>query len=349
MELNEFADLTQEEFKAMYTGNLPRLDESHFVGTFESSGVKDLPESLDWRDQDGVMTPVKNQGACGSCWAFSAVETLESHLAIATGEPAPHLSPQQVVACSPNPDHCGGTGGCQGSTQPLAFNYTQTVGLSTEADYPYTGYSYGCQEAKIKPCAQNDGYVQVKVNDYASHMEALQKGPVSISLAAMSLQLYGGGVLSYCDCDMDHAVQLVGYGTTGTKDYWLVRNSWGGSWGERGYVRIQRFGAQGEEPTCVDKTPQDGEACAGDTEPRTYAGLCGLLGSSSYPTGMKKVGDCPAPPAGCQDFGVNTCLDCPDYCGEHGGQKGCSSGTFGLHCNCADGFGCSGVSASTVV
>merc|ERR1712203_859805 len=123
------------------------------------------------------------------------------------------------------------------------------------------------------------------------------KGPVAISLAAGSFgwQLYGGGVLSKCDCDMDHAVQLVGYGTEAGKDYWLVRNSWGGSWGEKGYVRIQRFG-EGKEPTCVDKTPQDGEACQGDTAPRTYAGLCGLLGSSSYPTGVGKIGaGCPAP------------------------------------------------------
>merc|ERR1712217_929618 len=82
---------------------------------------------------------VKKQGACGSCWAFSATETLESHYAISTGEAAPVLSPQQIVSCAPNPDHCGGTGGCAGSTQPLAFNYTETAGLTTEANYPYQG------------------------------------------------------------------------------------------------------------------------------------------------------------------------------------------------------------------
>jgi len=108
--------------------------------------------------------------------------------------------------------------------------------------------------------------------------------------------MYGGGILSECDCDMDHAVQLVGYGADQGTLYWLVRNSWGGSWGEQGYVRIKRFG-EGKEPTCVDSTPQDGEACKGDTKPRTYAGLCGLMGSSSIPTGVKKVGDCPAGPS----------------------------------------------------
>lgn len=242
------------------------------------------------------MTPVKDQGGCGSCWAFSSIETFESRYALATGDPAPSLSAQQLVDCSPNPQHCGGTGGCQGSIQTLAFNYTATAGMAQESDYPYRGMTMSCQS--FEPCAKNDGYVKVKVNDYASHMDALQEGPVAISLAAAFLQMYGGGILSNCDCDMDHAVQLVGYGTDGDKDYWLVRNSWGRSWGESGYVRIQRFG-EGNEPTCTDKKPQDGEACEGDTAPRTYAGLCGLLGSSSYPTGVAKVGDgCAQAPPG---------------------------------------------------
>merc|ERR1712100_840630 len=154
-----------------------------------------------------------------------------------------------------------------------------------------------CDQSKIKPCAQNDGELKLKVNDYATLMDTVaNKGPVAISLAAQSLQMYGGGILSSCDCDMDHAVQLVGYGSDKGTLYWLGRNSWGGMWGEQGYVRIKRFG-EGKEPTCVDKTPQDGEACKGDTKPRTYGGFCGLMGSSSIPTGVKKVGDCPAAPS----------------------------------------------------
>merc|ERR1719387_485147 len=174
----------------------------------------------------------------------------------------------------------------------------------------------------------------LKVNDYASLVSAVAtKGPVAISLAAGSFgwQLYGGGVLSSCDCDMDHAVQLVGYGSDNGKDYWLVRNSWGGSWGESGYVRVQRFG-DGKEPTCVDKKPQDGEACAGDTKPRTYAGLCGLMGSSSIPTGMKKVGECPAAPSGGCPF--SDCGGCFKYCSDKGHMMSCSTDTSGLHCKC---------------
>merc|ERR1711953_366370 len=118
----------------------------------------DVPASKDWRDVDGVVTDAKDQGGCGSCWAFSAVETLESHLAIATGEPAPVLSPQQIVDCAPNPKHCGGTGGCQGSTQPLAFNYTMSAGITTEEDYPFMSRTGTCQPSKAKAVAKNSGF-----------------------------------------------------------------------------------------------------------------------------------------------------------------------------------------------
>merc|ERR1712037_247497 len=121
------------------------------------------------------------------------------------------------------------------------------------------------------------------------------KGPIAISLAAGSMgwQLYGGGVFGSgffgrCGFDMDHAVQLVGYGNYGKHDYWLVRNSWGRGWGESGYIRMMRYG-EGKEPCGVDRTPQDGSACDGDTKPMTLCGLCGILSASSYPTGVSKV------------------------------------------------------------
>merc|ERR1712071_413519 len=108
-------------------------------------------------------------------------------------------------------------------------------------------------------------------------------GPVAISIAAggSTFQFYGGGVMSGCnDYVMDHAVQLVGYGTDGGSDYWLVRNSWGGSWGETGYIRMKRYG-EGREPCGMDNKPQDGDACDGDTTPRQYCGECGILSASS--------------------------------------------------------------------
>jgi len=292
--VNEFTDWTNEEFKAQRTGHYPHPMEN--LAAKQNIALGDLPDRIDHRETEGRVTPVKNQGSCGSCWAFSATETLESHLSIATGEAAPILSPQQIVSCAPNPQHCGGTGGCKGSTQPLAFNYTMTAGITTDDNYPYKGSTGKCDESKITPVATNDGFVQLEVNNYTDLVTATAtKGPIAISVAAGGLgwQLYGGGVYSGgllgCGYVMDHAVQLVGYGHDDkkNKDYWLVRNSWG-SWGEKGYIRLERFG-EGNEPCGVDKKPQDGDACDGDKEPRTYCGMCGVLSSSSYPTNMQKV------------------------------------------------------------
>lgn len=299
---NEFTDWTNDEFRAARTSRPSGGRGDATAGApLAAQGAAlpaGLPDSVDWRSK-GVVTPVKNQGGCGSCWAFSAVETLESFLAIEEGaKEASVLSEQQVVSCMANPEGCGGSGGCAGATQGQAFNYTSGAGLSLESDYPYQG-SGSCSASKTKPYAKNDGFVKLKVNDYNDLMTAVAtKGPIAISIAAGSFgwQLYGGGVfggggvsrLSGCGYDQDHGVQLVGYGTDSGKDYWLVRNSWGAGWGEHGYMRIIRYG-DGKEPCGVDKTPQDGEGCRGDTKPRTYCGFCGIMGSSTYPTGARKV------------------------------------------------------------
>merc|ERR1719265_1924329 len=134
--------------------------------------TSDLQSSLDWRDK-GVVTPAKNQEACGSCWAFSATETIESAVAIATGKLL-ELAPMQFVACSPNPRKCGGSGGCEGSTQWLAFNYTMhSGGMTTEKDYPYHGHDEPCATAKIKPAAKISGYVRLPPNNYSALMNAV--------------------------------------------------------------------------------------------------------------------------------------------------------------------------------
>merc|ERR1712139_738719 len=157
------------EFVSLRTGHRP----DHSTPKVKlSSNLADLPEAHDWRDTDGIVTPPKNQASCGSCWAFSAVSSLESHLAIATGEAAPKLSPQQIVSCSPNPDHCGGTGGCDGSTQPLAFDYTKTAGITTEESYPYTQQTGTCDTSKIKPVAYNSGYTVLPTNNYTALITA---------------------------------------------------------------------------------------------------------------------------------------------------------------------------------
>jgi hypothetical protein len=269
--VNEFTDLTRDEFKARQR-HRPHLPARTHVAreSHVSVPVGGLPESVDWRMKPGVVTPVKNQGACGSCYAFSATETLESHLAIATGTAAPKLSPQQIVSCA-------GIGGCGGSNQPLAFNYTSTAGITTEEHYPYSGTESTCDATQIKPVAKNSGYTMLPVNDYMALMEAVAtKGPVAISVAADDRwQMYGGGIVEKGGFDIDHAVQLVGYGEENGVMYWTVRNSWG-DWGENGYIRLKRFG-EGQEP------------CGGD-QTFTVCGVDGILSSSSYPTDVVPVG-----------------------------------------------------------
>lgn len=330
--VNEFTDWTNDEFRAKrahgtragHPGKTLSLqEEARWSAILE----QDAPDSVDWRTKTGVVTPVKNQGACGSCWAFSATETLESAYALASGKAAPVLSPQQIVSCAPNPDHCGGSGGCDGSTQELAFNYTETTGLSLASNYRYTGETGRCNKNKISPVIQNSGFVKLPSNNYSALVAAIAKvGPIAISVAAggMGWQLYGGGVFSEtCGYDQDHAVQAVGYGTEGGKMYWLVRNSWGAGWGERGYIRIRRYG-EGKEPCGMDRTPQDGSACKGQTQPVKMCGLCGILSDSSYPTGVKAAGPSPSPgpspgpsppgPAPSPPGPTPGCADEKDYC-----------------------------------
>lgn len=194
-----------------------------------------------------------------------------------------------------NPDDCGGSGGCGGATQPLAFNYTEYTGLTLESDYPYRAQTLKCQERNIVPVVKNTGVVQLPSNDAAALLGAVATvGPVSISVDAGSWSSYGGGVYTdACGWDVDHAVQLVGYGEDAGNLYWLVRNSWGTGWGESGYIRLVRFSdgtsTGASEPCGVDSTPQDGMACAGDTAPITYCGQCAVLSASSYPTGVGKA------------------------------------------------------------
>lgn len=294
MGVNQFTDWTHAEFKQRRARGKKQSAKS-FERNVDHDEIRkfvtlpdELPTDVDWRKHEGVVTPIKNQGDCGSCWAFSTAETMESALAIATGKPAPVLSPQQLVSCTPNPNKCGGSGGCDGSIQQVGFNYTMRAGLTTEQSYPYTAKTGACKPEDIKPVAKNSGFVSLTTNNYTELVSAVAKrGPIAISVATEKWQHYGGGVFDDdCGWDQDHAVQLVGYGVDAGNAYWLVRNSWDGEWGEGGYIRIKRHG-EGKEPCDIDKTPQDGGACAGDTKPVKVCGKCAILSDSSYPTGLK--------------------------------------------------------------
>ena len=301
MGLSAHSDKTEEEWKSLKSLNrghlhayakMPKILRSSPEATSFTA-----PEEVDWRKK-GVVTPVKNQQACGSCWAFSAAETVESAYAMATlqttGTPERILlAPQQLVDCAPNPDECGGTGGCAGSTQPLAFSYLiGSGGLAQEADYPYTARDGTCRNGKVAPAIGITGQVDLPTNNYTALMHALvSAGPIAISVDA-SWSDYEEGVYQPAAAGIhttiNHAVQLVGYGTDKGLDYWIVRNSWGDGWGESGYIRLQRFG-EGKEPCGIDKDPADGYGCKGGPSSVEVCGTSGMLSASSYPLGAHRV------------------------------------------------------------
>jgi len=289
MGVNKFTDMKPEEI-ATFMGHKPSILGDHMTARkITYTAVEDLPVSVDWRTKTPpVLTPVKDQRSCGSCWAFSATASVESALAIATGN-LTILSPQNLVSCTPNPNHCGGSGGCDGATAELAFDYVKNKGIATEASWPYRAVNGVCDETH-KKVATVTGFTKVEENSYDGLMNAIQIGPVSISVDATSWSFYNGGIFDGCShtsLDINHAVQLVGYGTEGGKDFWIVRNSWGSSWGERGFIRLLRHSTPDPKWCVIDPTPGDGSGCSGGPDKVTVCGTCGILYDNSYPTGAK--------------------------------------------------------------
>jgi len=296
--VNKFSAMTPEEKKAFHGISKGHLQvqkstlkhNKSLPADFQMKSVKDLPTSVDWR-QSGIVSAVKDQGHCGSCWAFAATATIESHVAKATGLLF-DFSPEQIAMCSPNPDSCGGSGGCNGATHEIAFEYlTGSSGLYQEFQYPYTSYTgtnYACSIPKVgAPKGVIDGYVQLPSNDYTSLMNGIATvGPIAITVDASEWHSYESGVFNGCNQvnpDLNHGVVLVGYGTDAFYgDYWLVRNSWNANFGEAGYIRVAR--TSDESSLCgSDITPQDGTACAGSDDPVNVCGTCGILYDTSYP------------------------------------------------------------------
>lgn len=182
-----------------------------------------------------MVSPVKNQGSCGSCWAFSGVGTIESNLLI-EGFNLTSLSEQQFVDCTPNPSECGGSGGCSGATQPVMFDYAINAGARLEAEYAYTAKTgASCNADSYAKVATIDGYGILPENCGEAVLKAylLKLGPIAVSVDASNWGPYSSGVLPYsaCGTDIDHAVLLVGFGTDPAfGDYWTIKNSWGASW-----------------------------------------------------------------------------------------------------------------------
>jgi KDEL-tailed cysteine endopeptidase len=235
MRVNQFADLTQEEFKD-YVGEM--LSGSFGCGIF--SNISDTPDSIDWRTK-GAVTPVKDQGQCGSCWTFSATGAVEGAWSIAKGE-LYDLSEQELVDCAKLKY---GSMGCNGGQMEGAFKFIAENGQCSLSSYPYTAKDGTCQ--RCSPVVNIRTCMDVEPNNALALRSAVAQQPIAVAIEADTryFQFYAGGVLtsSTCGTNLDHGVLVVGYGTENDIDYWLVKNSWGTSWGEDGYVKIARSSA----------------------------------------------------------------------------------------------------------
>jgi len=208
-----------------------------------------LPAEKIWKDL-GMNHHVKDQGSCGSCWAIASATTIEAHAELYSGN-YKRYSTQQIVSCTPNPKHCGGSGGCGGATAELAMVWVMQNGLAEEEAIPYTATNGVCSSHKVS--AQDEmaallepakkiggaaigmtGWETLPKNEYAPLVQALvNSGPVAVSVGAGSWFQYENGIFDGCakDVVISHAVVATGYGETDGKKYWVIQNSWGADWG----------------------------------------------------------------------------------------------------------------------
>ena len=263
MDVNQFADLTADEFKTQHTcldnrHILPQTKHVRFDNSFIN--VSSLPKELDWVSK-GVVTPVKDQGQCGSCWAFSSTGSVEGAYAIATGK-LTSFSEQQLLDCSGS----YGNLACQGGIYFYSWDYGKKTALCSESDYPYKGVGGTCK--KCTGVTTVDSYVEVTPNSESALQQAVSLGPVSIAIEADTsvFQFYSSGVMDSTSCgtNLDHAVLVTGWGELNGKQYWNVKNSWGSSWGSKGYILLGRNSSN-------------------------KSGVCGLAMEPGYPVISSKV------------------------------------------------------------
>lgn len=251
--LNMFADLTEEEFISKYTGLKVPTEQKRNEATITSLGQS---ASVDWRTK-GAVNPVKDQGQCGSCWAFSATSAIESSLFLKQGKLL-NLAEQQMVDCS------GSTGnyGCNGGWMDWAFQYIINAGgQELSANYPYLAKDQACAFNPSKVAAKITSFVDIPKNNCGQLVSAIAQQPVSVAIAANAIMFYSSGIFasSNCGTSINHAVIAVGYGTESSQNFYIVRNSWSNAWGEQGYIRMTR-------------------------DVQTDTGICGICMVTSYPT-----------------------------------------------------------------
>lgn len=271
--LNAFADMTYEEFRKTHHGGFKQFHQKRKMRagkstTFKHANATHLPKSMDWRTK-GAVAEVKDQGNCGSCWAFSSIAAVEAVNQIATGDLI-SLSEQELVDCDRAQNQ-----GCNGGLMDSAFDFIiSNGGVDTEKDYPYKGVDGVCDtNKKNSHVVSIDDFEDVPESNEEALLKAVANQPVSVAIDAggRDFQLYDGGIMmaGSCGTELNHAVLAVGYGTEHGVDYWIVKNSWGADWGEKGYIKLQR----------------------GANKPD---GICGINLMASYP--IKTSSNPPSPP-----------------------------------------------------
>jgi C1A family cysteine protease len=243
--ITKFSDLSQAEFESRYLLSDPSMKSDKATLDTVERTVDTTAGLVDWSGK--YTTAVKDQGYCGSCWAFSATEQIESDVMRVQGKTY-ELSPEQIVQCDKT------SSGCNGGWTERAYDYVvKAGGLSTEAKYPYTSYqgtTGTCKDNSANHVVSIKGYSTIKgESNMASYVQST--GPLSVCVDASKWNSYRGGIVSSCGNRVDHCVQAVGVDTSSTGGYWKVRNSWGTSWGESGYIRL----AYGQNTCAITNDP----------------------------------------------------------------------------------------------